>query len=398
MGFEIFKSSIGHFIASNVYKLIKPFWSLIGGRVGNKVDVIGFYDFVLTEDKGRVVAPKTGNNKLINWLIPDFGKGSGGHLNIFRYIKKLEERGYENNICIIGAHHHSSPEDAKAKIASYFFPLNANVVFGTENLPFAFYSFATGWTTAYALKGFGNTVHKLYFVQDFEPYFYAHGSEYDFAEETYRFGFIGVCAGQWLADTLKENYDMKTFSLGFSYDRELYLPSERREPHIKRVFCYCRPPTVRRGLETALLALNLVGKELPGVKFIFAGWDMSGYEFEHEHLNAGVLSLEELPDLYSQCDVALVLSFTNLSLLPLELMSCGCAVVSNSGANVEWLLNESNSVITSASPKNLADVIVNLLKDEQRREELINNAKVFASSTCWDSEAEKLVDALEGLQ
>jgi O-antigen biosynthesis protein len=362
-----------------------------------KTDVIGFYDFVLTADAGVMSAASSANldQRTINWLIPDFGIGSGGHLNIFRYIQMLEGRGYKNTICLVGAHRHSSAAQARALICEHFFELQADVVFGAENLNPAYFSFATSWITAYALRGFGATAHKLYFVQDFEPAFYAHGSEYDFAEQTYKLGFTGVCAGNWLSDKLSRDYGMPCFSLGFSFDRELYQQTPRRESHVKRVFCYCRPPTLRRGLESTMLALDLVGREMPDVKFIFAGWDMGNYRFPHEHLNAGVLSLKELPDLYSQCDVGLVISFTNLSLLPLELMACGCVVVSNDGPNNEWLLSDSNCVLTESSPAKIAEGILNILKDDEKRHELAQHARAFAASTDWELEGERLHSILQ---
>jgi glycosyltransferase involved in cell wall biosynthesis len=268
--------------------------------------------------------------------------------------------------------------------------LQADVVFGADNLPAARYSFATSWITAYALRGFGSTCHKLYFVQDFEPFFYSNGSEYDFAEETYKFGFTGICAGGWLEHKLNAEYGMKTHSVSFSYDRDLYVQTYRREPEKLRVFCYCRPPTIRRGLESSMLALSLVGNERPDVEFIFAGWDMGNYYFPYPHLNGGCLSLKELPDLYSQCDVALVFSFTNLSLLPLELMACGCVVVSNRAPNTEWLLNDENSILPkSASPRSIANAIIDILDDAPRRKALAQRAKIFAQSTNWLDEGEK---------
>ena len=366
---------------------------------GNKTDVIGFYDFVLTHDAGKlpvtstVVKPMT-----VNWFIPDFGIGSGGHLNIFRFISMLEKRGYKNTICIVGTNKQESPEKARESICKNFFELEAEVVFDVENISPAYYSFATSWITAYALRGFGKTIHKLYFVQDFEPAFYSHGSEYDFAEETYKFGFHGICAGNWLSTKLSSEYGMKCEAVGFSFDRNLYQQTLRREPKKLRVFCYCRPPTVRRGWESAMLALSLVGQRLPDVEFIFAGWDMNNYYFPYPHLDAGVCSLKELPDLYSQCDAALVFSFTNLSLLPLELMACGCIVVSNRAPNTEWLLNDENSVMpSSSSPRSIADAIIDVLENTQKRTELSRAAKDFASLTSWEAEGEKMALALREL-
>lgn len=362
----------------------------------NKRDVIGFYDFLTFKDAGvlQEIIPMDRKN-VVNWLIPDFGIGSGGHLNIFRFISMLENLGYKNNICLVGDHRHSSESKAKDLINEHFFELKADIYFGIEDLPEAEFSFATGWTTAYFLRAFSKTYHKLYFVQDFEPSFYAGGSEYAFAEETYKFGFIGVCAGDWLANKLKNEYGMTTHSVSFSYDRDLYYPRNLQVTNKKKIFCYFRPPTIRRGLETALIALDLVAKEYPGVEFIFAGWDMNDFKFEHEFENAGLLSLEELPDIYSQCDIALVLSFTNLSLLPLEIMACGCVVVSNEGENVEWLLNDNNAKLSSPNPVIIAENIIQLLRDDGKLNELRSKGIDFANSTNWNDEGKKLASYLE---
>jgi len=367
---------------------------------GNKIDVLAFYDFVLTKAVEPIYSNPFHNairKNSINWIIPDFGIGSGGHLNIFRHVFLLEKRGYKNNICIVGTKRHNNPEHARDMIRDHFFPLTANVYFDVETLPSAYYSFATGWTTAYYLNGFGKTAIKLYFIQDFEPYFFAKGSEYEFAEKTYTLGFAAVCAGQWLANTMTKNYATKSHAIGFSYDRKTYVRTARREPNVRRIFCYCRPPTVRRGLETALLALNIVGRELPDVEFVLAGWDMGAYHFPHRTLNAGLLRIDELPDLYSQCDVALVLSNTNLSLLPIELMACGCPVVSNRGKNTEWLLNSDNSVLVDNEPLAIANALINVLNDDQLRLGLSQRAMEFAKSTSWERESDGLVRFLEEL-
>lgn len=405
MVYRVYKTEGVRGVATRTYRKIKQ-KDLEGNvqsiaskiTIFNKRDVIGFYNFVTFEDAGVLTGdvPRSSKN-VINWLIPDFGIGSGGHLNIFRFISMLEANGYKNNICLVGDHRHSSEEKAKELINKHFFELKAKVFFGIEELPDSEFSFATGWTTAYYLKAFPGTYHKLYFIQDFEPSFYAGGSEYAFAEETYKFGFTGVCAGGWLAEKLSREYGMTTRSIGFSYDIDLYYPRQKQNPEKRKVFCYFRPPTIRRGLETALIALDLVAKKYSDVEFVFAGWDMNDFKFDHNFQNAGLLSLDELPDTYSQCDVALVLSFTNLSLLPLEIMACGCVVVSNNGPNVEWLLNDDNSSLTSADPVKIADKILELLNDNDKLSRLRKNGIDYARSTNWKDEGEKLVSYLKEL-
>ena len=121
------------------------------------------------------------------------------------------------------------------------------------------------------------------------------------------------------------------------------------------------------------------------------------YNIPFKHISPGNVAVKDLPELYSQCDVALVLSLTDLSLLPLELMACGCPVVSNRGDNVEWLLNDENAVLADTTPDALSDAIVSLLQDEAKRKRLLEASMAFAANTRWDTEAEKVATFFESL-
>jgi glycosyltransferase involved in cell wall biosynthesis len=309
----------------------------------------------------------------------------------------LEKSGFESTISIVGDSQFVSGKDAQESIRKHFFPINAEVIIGTSELKPANATFATSWITAYYARNLKQAGYKLYFVQDYEPYFYAHGSEYYFAEDTYRMGFHGVTAGNWLADKLSHEFSMKTTPMGFSYDHDLYYPHVRRDKIQKRVFFYSRPVTLRRGFELGILALDIVAKKYPDVDFILAGWDCSNYFIPFRHLNAGNVPVANLPDLYSQCDVALVLSLTNLSLLPLEIMACGCPVVSNKGSSVEWLLNDENALLVDLTVISLSNAIITLLEDEEMRSDLSMRGRKFASKTSWEVEAKKVVDLLNSI-
>ena len=357
-----------------------------------KSDPVEFYDFIFPRPFGELC---DGGGRTINWVIPDFNIGSGGHLNIFRVVKKLEETGFICQINIDGDTHFHNGEDARKCIRENFFPIEAEVGIGREELRPAAATFATGWTTAYTVRDFLGSGKKYYFVQDFEPFFFAHGSDYIFAEETYRLGFKAITAGNWLAEKLAHEYGVETIPFRFSYDAGLYHPHPRRDPHIKRVFYYARPVTPRRAFELGLLTLARVHEMNPGIEFVLAGWDLSGYQIPFPYLNAGVLPLNDLPALYSQCDVALVLSFTNVSLLPLEVMACRCAVVSNGGANVEWLLDGRVARIADSNPESLSDAIVSLFEDTESLERLKQEGLEFAQSTSWDEEVGKISMAIQ---
>lgn len=350
-----------------------------------RIDVFRHYGFALPHVV-QALPGRPAENSLL-WFIPDFNIGSGGHLNIFRTIWHLEQMGYSSSIVIAKPVMHHDAAEAREAIQQHFFPLRAQVYLGVDGLPPCEFAVATGWDTAYTVRAFAGALHKLYFVQDYEPHFYPVGTESVLAENTYRFGFFGITAGGWLAGKLAHEYGMTTHAVGFGVELERYRRLPRREPGIRRVFFYARPPTPRRAFEIGLLVLNAVWERMPDTQFVLAGWDTAGYHIPFPHLACGTVALDDLPDLYSQCDVALVLSLTNASLLPLELMACGCAVVSNHGQNVEWLLHDEVAALSDPTPEDLTDSVCALLQDDERRAALSARAEVFARSQTWDEVA-----------
>lgn len=361
--------------------------------------VVEFWNFVLREPFGPDVAGLWGSERVtLNWFVPPLSQHSGGHINLFRFILGLEARGFEIRVVITNdAMIHrcvKSRAELLQNINDWYGPFNGTVYHDDDDLPKCHFSFATGWQSAYAVKAFRGALYRYYFVQDFEPAFYPLSSEYIFAEDTYRFGFTGITAGGWLADKLRAEYGMRTHAVGFSYDRSLYSPKPRHSD-VRRLFCYVRPDTPRRAWDLAALTLNEFYKQRPDVALVLAGGGIDTGSLPFPAFAPGAVSQAELPDLYSQCDVAFVPSLTNLSLLPLELMACGVPVVSNSGPNVEWLLNSSNAGVIAPNPRKLADELVRLFDlPPAEHNMLCAKAKAFAASTDWNAEFDKMAGIL----
>ncbi|MCP1624162.1 glycosyltransferase family 4 protein [Pseudomonas nitroreducens] len=362
-----------------------------------RTDIFDQYAFLSPAPIGNKIAADAVGHKTINWFIPRVGKGSGGHLNIFRFIKNLEDQGFECRIIIVDNPLPKSAVVAKQDIHRWFFPLKAEVFVGTDGLPPAYFSFATSWQTAYTVRAFQATVTRCYFVQDFEPWFFPAGSEALMAEATYHFGFQGFTAGSWLAEKLRAEYAMQTCALGFSFDKDLYRPGPKPDDSTRRVFFYARPPTARRAFELGMLVLREVCRQRSDITVVLAGWDVSQYEipFPCEHL--GLVEIEDLPGVYQRCDVALVLSCTNLSLLPLELMASGVPVVSNDAPHTRWLLNDENSALATATVEDLTTKLIQVLDDPSYAERLRNNGLHCSGKTSWEKEAMKMVQRLERL-
>jgi O-antigen biosynthesis protein len=358
-----------------------------------KIDVFRHYEALLGEEQGFgiKISPENVPVGSMTWLVPDFTASSGGHINILRFMALLKDNGFpEQRLVVVEPHRWGSVAEAQDALNAAFGDNGITVSLGARSIEPCQYLVATGWQTAYWVSKYRDAASRLYFVQDFEPAFYAHGTEYALAENTYKLGLVGITAGSWLADKLRDDYGMKTTSFNFACDLELYRPCEKRPTKTKHIFFYARPVTPRRCFELGLLALKRVCDQIPEAAVIFAGWDVSGYEIPFHHLNAGTVPVPDLPDLYSQCDIGLILSSTNLSLLPLEMAACGCPLVINRGANATWLLSEEEAFYCDLDVDSIVKTLLEALKDPEEMAERAALALKRAKASSWQAEVEKI--------
>ena len=373
--------------------------SVSTGPTRNQTDIIGFYMGFVGREHGSLDALKKARprKKTLQWVIPNFGFGSGGHLNIFRFINNLAELGYEQHLVILPPYDWTTEVKAKAAIEKWYFPLNASVSLGVDGFKPAQATIATGWQTAYWVAKYQATKERFYFIQDFEPAFYPASSEYFLAENTYRLGLKGITAGTWLSDKLGTDYGMRCGAVSFGCETDFYTPQPKRETPNFNLLFYSRHVTKRRLFELGLCALDEVCRRHPEVAVIFAGGDVSGFKIPFHHLNAGELSLAELPDLYSQSDLALVLSGTNLSLLPLELAACKCPMVLNDTPSSRWLMPDDAAYYAPLDPVGMADVISKAITDQKGRQSRRDAAFAMAQKASWKIEAKKMEKLMRDL-
>ena len=338
-----------------------------------------------TKPPARLPAAITGEHLTVHWVVPPAGIGSGGHLNIFRFVRFLEKQGHTCRLFYYDPDSPPSQAEADAVI-KHFPPMNATVKVGLEGLEDCDAVFATSWPTAYPVFNLKTRAKKFYFVQDFEPYFFPVSSESVLAENTYRFGFYGVTAGRWLTEKLSTDYGMPCdhYEFGSDSDRYHFKNNGKR----KQIFFYARPVTPRRGFEFGVLALELFHQKHPEYEIHFAGWDVSGFKFSFPFVNHGVMKLSELDGLYNACAAALVISFTNMSLLPLELLSAGCIPVVNDAPNNTLVSANPYISYTRSSPKAMADALCEVV-ERADQVEYARKAAASVQTLSWDDSGAK---------
>jgi glycosyltransferase involved in cell wall biosynthesis len=331
---------------------------------------------------------------VINWVVGEAIKGSGGHMDIFRTINFLADFGHQQNVYFMPHEHWGNKGDAEveAVVREDFFALKANVYRWNGQVQDADLTIATFWTTAYVVIELPNGGQKVYFVQDYEPFFHPMGTHHLLADQSYALPFKFVTLGWWLARLIREKYDGDADYFDLALDHDIYYPrSLQRLSSPPRVAFYARPRTPRRAFEMGLEALSLVHHQLPDAEILFYGAEDLGMFVPFPHTNLGILPPNELANLFSTCDVGLVLSTTNCSLIPLEMMACRCAVVDLNLPTVEGVLAHGETAfLADPTPQAIADAVVRLLKDDALCNRIIENAYQHVQTLSWEKSARQV--------
>lgn len=328
------------------------------------------------------------------WVMSPPGESGGGHQNIFRFIKFLDDQGYRNVVYLYSTSDFPTLELVRERIKGFYdiAPENLKWLKSGDDITEGEAVFATGWETAYPVFNANKNLKKFYFVQDFEPLFYPMGSEYVLAENTYKFGFTGITAGNWLATKLEKEYGMhcQYFDFGAEPANYQFTNTEKR----KEIFFYARPITARRGFELGIMTLHKFHEQHPEYVINLAGWDVSDYEIPFPYVNHKAMRIDQLSELYNRCAAALVISLTNMSLLPLELLATGTIPVVNEGQNNRMVSDNAYIHYAAASPDALADALHQVVTR--------NDAEVYAKEAAqsvkangWEKSGEKFVNIVE---
>lgn len=335
-------------------------------------------------------------NMTFTWIMPPPGKGSGGHINIFRFIDFLEKSNHKCEIYLFeDADEHPSIDMILENMGNSYPEINAARSMkwlDNQQLMNSDGIFVTSWETAYASYSLKSTAKRFYFIQDFEPYFYPLGGMYSLAENTYKMGFFGITAGGWLQKKLSNEYDMSTDHFDFGADKHIYEYTNTKKR--KEILYYTRPYTARRGFEVGIAALTIFHEKHPDYTINLVGWDVSTYKIPFPYVNLKTLEIDQLSELYNRCAAGLVLSYTNMSLLPLELLSCGTIPVVNDAENNRLVSDNPFIAYSNNDPHSLANKLSEIISNKNTSNYSKKAAK-SVSETSWKESGERFIGIIE---
>ncbi|GEN95753.1 glycosyltransferase [Pediococcus ethanolidurans] len=249
---------------------------------------------------------------------------------------------------------------------------------------------ATLWESAYVIKN--KPGYKMYFVQDYEPYFYPYGDRYQMAKKSYELGLHMVSLGPWCAKMIKENCEVTSpiNQINFPVNLEQYPYQSRDFSRYQNkssfdVAVYTKWSSPRRAPINIQLSLKNCQQILAShdmkLNLHYFGTEKSAKFINGENL--GKLTQKEMIDLYHRCDFGIAPSMTNFSLVPFEMMSCGLPLIDFKEGTGKYFLPAGSYLQTSFDEKYLAQTFLNARLNSFVIEKRVKKGVSHLQSITW---------------
>jgi glycosyltransferase involved in cell wall biosynthesis len=322
-------------------------------------------------------------------VVPSFRRGSGGHATIASLLRGLEAAGHRTSVWVLddeGRHASESPTETAALFTEFFGPLAGPVRVGFDGWEGADVALATGWQTVAQVLRLAGASARAYLVQDHEPEFYPTSAERDWAAWTYRQGLHCIAASPWLADLVRARYGASATSFDLGIDHERYRPADVAR-RADRVLFYARAVTPRRAVPLGLLALAELHRRRPAIEIALFG-EARPIAAPFAHRPLGVLEADALARAYSEATVGLVLSLTNPSLIPQEMLACGLPCVDVASESMLATYGaDGPATLAALEPIALCEAIEALIDDPARRARQGADGRRWAAARTWPAAA-----------
>lgn len=348
----------------------------------------------------------THNNKptkiqKITFVIERMAKYNGGQTSILRLGTELSRLGYQVGYVVYKAQSKADMKECTScNLSNYQGEMYTNKYLEKLNSDIVI---ASSWdTVSFAKKMKG---YKMYFLQDYEPYFYSFGELFLMANKTYEQGLHMVSLGTWNKEMVEKN--CKVVSpldyIEFPYESKEY-PLNNRDytSYAKKkdiiIAVYLKYSGKRLPCITQYL-LKQVKEEFKkdgiNLNLKYFGEDKSFHCDGGENL--GMLSKKQLLALYKKADFGVVASMSNISLVPYEMLATGLSLIEFEDGTFPYFFPENSALLTSLSYMDLYNKMKEVLAQPQMLEDMHNTAEGYLKSLSWEKTAKQFSEILEDL-
>lgn len=272
---------------------------------------------------------------------------------------------------------------------------------------------ATGWWTAYTVfpvirwqtEQYGGEGHSLvYFIQDYEPGFYAWSSRYLMADSTYQSEIptIGIFNSKLLYEFFEKNgyqFYQKHYFEPVLNDvlKEELLKHQDSYTRKNQILIYGRPGTQRNAFELLLASLNEWTEQFPQAgewTVLSAGESFADITLKNgQTVHAvGKVSLQEYARLMLESKIGISLMVSpHPSYPPLEMSAFGMKVITNRYGNKDLSMFHQNILsLDNCSATSVARQLSALCGDQDMKNEPVLSGAYFNGENGWDEIMEKV--------
>lgn len=341
--------------------------------------------------------------KSIRFVVTRFVRFHGGQTSLLRLGTKLAELGFNVSYAVYKP---QTKAEMEACVSSLLADYKGSLIPSDELMSGdPDIVVASSWDTVSIAKQFRNA-YKMYFVQDYEPYFYPFGELFLLAKRTYEQGLHMVSLGSWNKRMIERECVpvSPVDAVSFPYEASEYEP-------IPRDFeSYRTKKTIRLAVY-----LKQYGKRLPNLLPVMLA-DLSkrllndGITLDVSYYgeakvfkakigrNLGMLNKKQLHDLYAESDFGLVASMTNISLVPYEMLSSGLPVIEFAeGTFCDFFPAEAAACLTGFSGESLYRGIRACLDDPSRISRSLSIARESMADLSWQRTAREFAAIIASL-
>ncbi|MBO5197447.1 MAG: glycosyltransferase family 4 protein [Lachnospiraceae bacterium] len=369
-------------------------------------DILKFYDPAVIsnpeqiERQGQIGAEGDGAPLTIWFIITRMVRFHGGQTSVLRLGTELAKQGFAVGYAVYKAQSKEEMElCARSNLAGYQGKLytRQELAAGKPDIVIA-----TSWDTVSFAKRLPG--YKMYFVQDYEPYFYSFGELFLLAKKTYEQGLHMVSLGKWNRDMILR--ECKPVSPVDVVD----FPCEKKEyPRIERKF------ESYRTKKTLIFAVYLkyYGKRLPCIiphllEELAEEFKKDGVVLDVRYYgeaknftskggrNLGMLNKQELYQLYAEADFGMVASMSNISLVPYEMLAAGLPVIEFEDGTFTEFFPEDCAILTSLSGRELYQRLKAAMADPEGMKRRQERAKEQLDLVSWEKTGAQFAEIIRG--
>lgn len=377
-----------------IIKMLKKIYHL--ARLKKEKDfmsnIASFIDFDAFENI------KPSQTRIITFVVPGMSAYSGGHTSILRLGTQLYYLGYEiRYVSYMVQTKEEMIKNAKINLSNYRGDILTNNELNSIKTDIVV---ATSWESTFFAKKING--YKMYFVQDYEPYFHLYGEAFLFAKKTYELGLHMVSLGKWNKHIIEKNCEIKSDIdvIEFPYEKSEYSNVERDYDSYKNksdftIAVYIKN-TGKRAPYIIQHILENVKNELVkdniylSIKYYGEDKYFKGASGE----NLGKLTKSQLFSLYKEADFGMCASLTNISLVPYEMLATGLPLIEFEDGTYKYFLPEDSAIITTFNWKDLYYNIKESIRNPELIKKRCEKAYLALENLSWLNSAQQFSNIL----